>query len=92
MDPEVGTLQRAIELMEDALELLDSIDASDAGALLDHAIHAARDRGNIVGDRRASGIESFLEGEDMTSFGEPGTSGRSRLIEDPNHPFKADRA
>lgn len=92
MDPADGTLQRAIELMEDALKLLDSIDASDAGALLDHAIHAARDCGKIVGDRRASGIEPFLEGEGMTSFGEPGALSGSCLIEDPDHPFKADRA
>ena len=91
MDPEDGTLQRAIELMEDALKLLDSVDASDAGALLDHAIHAARDAGKLIGDRRASGIEAFLEGEGMTSFGEPGTSGRSRSIENSNHPFKGGR-
>lgn len=90
MTPE-DTLRRAIDLMESALELLDSVNASDAGALLDHAIHAARECGDIVGERRSSLIGAVLR-RDMASFGEPGTLRSARLIEGPDHPIEADRA
>lgn len=91
MDPAADALRRAIELMENALQLLDGINASDAAALLDHAIHAARDHGQIVGDRPSSELER-LEKAGMTSPDETGTLNWSRLAQDPNHPFKTDRA
>lgn len=84
-------LHRAIDMMEDALMLLDSINASHAGALLDHAIHAARDLGGITDDRQPSHTNALVWKDDMSSFNEAGASGISRLIQDPDHPLKADR-
>lgn len=92
MASEADILHRAIDMMEDALELLDSVNATHAGALLDHAIHAARDHGDITGDRRPTGTDALLWKCDMSPIDEPGTSQSGQSVQDSDHLSEADRA
>lgn len=46
----------AVSLMEDALEMLDALGASEAAALLDHAIYEVPTAADFVRKRRASNL------------------------------------
>lgn len=55
---------RAVTLMEDALEILDALGASEAAALLDHALYEVPTSGDFVRKRRASNMRMGFDAPD----------------------------
>ena len=61
MDLEADSYRGAVNLMEDALALLDALGASNAGALLDHAICEVPRVDGVIRKRRASNVPAKLD-------------------------------
>lgn len=72
MAPEADPYERAVNLMEDALAILDALGASNAGALLDHAICEVPTIDGVIRHRRASNVPPDLSAFDQA----PGAEAR----------------
>ncbi len=64
MASDADPYERAVSLMEDALEILDALGASEAAALLDHAIYEVPTSGDFVRKRRASNMRMSFDTPD----------------------------
>lgn len=65
MASETDPYERAVSLMEDALALLDALNASEAAVLLDHAICEVPAHSGFVRKRRASNMRLDFEARDQ---------------------------
>lgn len=64
MASEADPYERVVNLMEDALELLDALGASEAATLLDHAICVVPTLGDFIRERRGVNVRTNFDALD----------------------------